>query len=96
MRLSPNQAWLVLQSETVKAPGGQQSRIFFDVFNTASGAKVLTIEGAYTGYGPDTSEAVLSTTGWLTDRYFIVPLGVRIDRLLVCEFGGQRNAGPQK
>jgi hypothetical protein len=83
-----------LQSETDK--GISRSRfvylydVFFDVFNAATGEKVLTIQGAYSGPGDD-PEACLGKTAWLAERYFIVPLGPHRERCLVCEFGGRKH-----
>lgn len=88
-RLSPDQAWLVLQSYSGKGDHGP-AKVFFEVFNAETGKKALTIEGTYStfsySYDPD---GILSKTAWLTERYFIVPLGKHKERCLVCEFGGR-------
>jgi hypothetical protein len=87
-RLSPDQAWLILQSST---PGTKNSsdEVFLDFFNADTGQKLFMIEGTFSslhnGVYPD---EVLAQTGWLTERYFIVPLGKTIERCLVCDFGG--------
>jgi hypothetical protein len=73
-----------------------QTRIFFDAFNVETGSKVLTIEGEFSSDTGDTSEGVLSETGWLTERYFIVPLGKQLERCLVCEFGARRSAASKQ
>jgi hypothetical protein len=51
-RLSPDSAWVVLQSKTSakKSPYLSLYRMFFDVFNANTGRKALTIEGTYSGY----------------------------------------------
>lgn len=93
-RLSPDSAWLVLQSET--SMGMSKSgflylyKIFFDVFNADTGKKVATIDARYSGLSDDQGDC-FAYTGWLTERYFIVPLGERLERCLVCEFGHVTN-----
>ncbi len=93
-RLSPDQAWLVLQSWTGSVDKGAEmhvfnwgwryhGQVFFDVFNAETGKKVLTIEGSYSNFDPDST---LAQTFWLTERYFIVPIGEHRERCLVCEF----------
>jgi hypothetical protein len=101
-RLSPDQAWLVLQSYTGTVADNDEipdltslrslfrryhGRVFCDVFNADTGRKLLTINGSYsTGY----PNAPLHKTAWVTERYFIVPLGEDCERCLVCEFGSVR------
>ncbi len=100
-RLSPDEVWLVLQSRTgpVDSTSGPEwnytlhdifrfyrGKIFFDIFNADTGKKVLTISGNYDSSGPDT---FLGKTAWLTERYFIVPMGEHNERCLVCEFGSR-------
>jgi hypothetical protein len=87
-RLPPDQAWLVLQSTT----GTRQdvpTRIFLDVFNADTGRKILTIGGACSGFTND-PDGALSMTAWVTERYFIVPLGEHKERCLVCDFAARR------
>jgi hypothetical protein len=87
--LSPDQAWLVLQSRERKNPSGAV-KVFFDVFNAETGKKVVMIEGNYSSINNgDDPDGVLAKAGWLTERYFIVPLGKTIERCLVCDFGGR-------
>jgi hypothetical protein len=92
-RLSPDSAWLVLQSSTpnenLKNTLRTVYKTFWDVFNADTGRRILTIEGTFTGYDDDPG-ADLEKTGWLTERYFIVPLGQHKERCLVCEFGGRK------
>jgi hypothetical protein len=93
-RLSPDSAWLVLQSVT---PGTVRSlvshdAVFFDVFNTATGKKVFTIQASYSGLGND-PYGCLERTAWLTERYFIIPLGKHRERCVVCEFAARREPG---
>lgn len=101
-RVSPDDASLVLQSWTGSTesggetgfgscfPFGCRGKFFLDIFNADAGKKLLTIEGTYSGSDIDN---LLSTTGWLTERYFIVPLGDHRERCLVCEFGGRGQPG---
>jgi hypothetical protein len=96
--LSPDQSWLVLQSWTGRAGTGggydisldwgfffgYKGKVFFDIFNADTGRKLMTIRGRYESPDPDT---VLSETAWVTERYFIVPMGEHQERCLVCDFG---------
>lgn len=98
--VSPDQSWLVLQSWTGSAssgsgtgfgkcfPFGCRGKIFLDIFNLDTSKKIFTIEGTYSGGDPDGN--LLRSTEWLTERYFIVPMGDHRERCLVCEFGGRR------
>ena len=82
-RLSPDSLWLVLQSWT-GTRGSPRMTIFEDVFESTSGKKILTIEG--TCSSRDYPRAYLGMAAWLTERYFVVPLGAHRERCLVCEF----------
>jgi hypothetical protein len=84
-RISPDSGWLALQSWT-EVDGKQGMTIFVDVFDVG-GKKVMTIEGSYSGR--DYPRAYLGQTAWLTERYFIMPLGERRERCLICEFGAR-------
>ena len=48
--------------------------------------------GTYKGFGND-PDGDFRTAAWLTERYFIVPLGGRHERCLVCEFGARNQQG---
>jgi hypothetical protein len=88
-RLSPESGWLVLQSWTGDGSSREIPRItiFEDVFDTTRGEKLLTVEGIYAGEAYP--RAYLGMAAWLTERYFIVPLGARRERCLVCDFGAR-------
>jgi hypothetical protein len=98
-RLSPDRAWLVLQSWSGRAddsenvlslaclPFGCRGKLFFDVFNADTGKKVLTVIATYSGPDPG---GLIDQSAWLTERYFIVPLGEHRERCLVCEFAAKR------
>jgi hypothetical protein len=67
-----------------------------DVFDAGTGNRLVTIEGDHSGFaGPDSTGA-LGTTAWLTERYFIVPLGEHRERCLVCEFGSHKGQPEEK
>jgi hypothetical protein len=88
-RLSPDQAWLVLQS-TSRGTSPGSAKVFLDFFNADTEQKLFTIDGLFSSIrGGEPEGSVLSKTGWVTERYFIVPLGKTIDRCLVCDFGGR-------
>jgi hypothetical protein len=93
-RLSPDSAWLILQSATFKKRQViEVYDVFFDMFSTATGKKLFTIQGRFSG-GENPSSS-LGTTGWLTERYFIIPLGKRRERCVVCEFAPRGSSGGQ-
>jgi hypothetical protein len=90
-RLSPDQAWLVLQSTSIGTKPGS-TKVYFDFFNADTGKKLFTIDGLFSSIrGGEPEGSVLSKTGWVTERYFIVPLGKTIDRCLACDFGGRNH-----
>ncbi len=92
-RLSPDSAWLVLQSITqTKASFLYVYQVFFDVFDADTGRKLLTIQGTYSGTGNDPGSC-LGRTAWLTERYFIIPLGKHRERCVVCDFGARQSGG---
>jgi hypothetical protein len=66
------------------------TKVLLDAFRTNTGMKAGTIEGIFTTPVGDGPEEVLAKTGWVTERYFIVPLGRFKERSLVCEFGVRR------
>jgi hypothetical protein len=88
-RLSPDSALVVLQSVTDAGSSEQSKRglnkVFLDVFNADTGNKVVTIDAIYSSYFDDPG-GTLRKTAWLTERYFIVPLGEHRERFVVCEF----------
>jgi hypothetical protein len=90
-RLSPDGTWLVLLSATktkTHFPRPEYT-VFFDVFNTADGKKRFTIQGTYNGIGNE-PENTAGKAAWLTERYFIIPVGRLRDRCVVCEFASRR------
>ena len=103
---SPDRALLVVQSWSGKLPahGGDDiptsvtfpnilhfershGKFFFDVYNLDTGRKLITITATFTIILP---EEALHETGWLTERYFLIPLDERRERCLICEFGRKR------
>lgn len=89
--LSPDQAWLVLQSTTPGSKYGS-AKVYFDFFNADTGQKLFTIVGKFSSInGGEPDSGVLAKTGWVTERYFIVPLEKTIASCLVCDFGGRNN-----
>ena len=102
-RLSPNGARLVLQSSAGKSDQHAEQyflvrgskyhgKLYLEFFDTNTGEKILTIEGHYQRGLPGTG---VLHSAWLTDRFFIVPVGEYSERCLVCDFGGI-NGGVQK
>jgi hypothetical protein len=69
--------------------GFQVAKSGFQVFNANTEKKAFMLEGKYPSINnTDDPDGVLAKTDWLTERYFIVPLGRTIERCLVCDFGG--------
>lgn len=93
-RLSPDSKWLAVQSisngGTSKITLRSMYKVYLDVFSADTGEKALTIVGSYSGYGDD-PDGSLGTAAWLTERYFVVPLGEHRDRCLVCEFAAAKH-----
>ena len=93
-RLSPDSAWLVLQSSTFrKQPFTEIYDVFFDVFSTTTGKKLFTIQGSFSGV--ENPYSALERAAWLTERYFIIPLGKGRERCVVCEFAPRRSSEGQ-
>lgn len=102
-RLSPDPSMLVLQSWSGSLGGGSsdvpgmispridfrrnRGRLFFDVFNTTTAKKLITISTRFVQIRPDEA---FGLTGWVTERYFIVPLDEPRARCLVCDLGKKR------
>ena len=94
--LSPNKARIVLQSfsgpvqgdpslrENVGKPAARGT-VFLDIYEVASGGKVLGVELTYEGSGLGQT----ARAGWVTDRFFVLPLTEYFERALVCDFGQQ-------
>jgi len=90
MLLSPDQRWLVLLSRELDRDS-RPTRVFFDVFNADTGDKLLGIDGTYSSPAGADPDGILTKAAWLTERYFLVPLGKYKERCLVCEFSRDSN-----
>jgi hypothetical protein len=102
LRTSPDHAWIALQSYTGTAPDYQDDplglkfwrhfhgSVFIDIYNMDTEKKSLLLEGRYS----DNPDSMLLSTGWVTERYFIVPLGWSNERCLICDFGGPAGSRP--
>jgi hypothetical protein len=91
-RLSPDQQWIVLLSSSGSVAKHDEflifgerdkGKLFFDVFNADTGRKLMTILGTYSDINP----GAVNKSLWVTDRYFIVPLGETRERCLICDLG---------
>ena len=91
-RLSPARRWLVLLSSSGRVAnrngflisgGRDRGTLFMDAFDADTGKKIVTVVGTYLDIHPGHA---LNQTTWVTDQYFIVPLGEHRERCLVCEF----------
>jgi hypothetical protein len=100
-RLSPDLSLMIVQSWSGRlaadggsdVPGGfipsfkfpltSHGKLFFDVYDADSAKKMITMIANFHGILP---QEVLGKTGWVTERYFIVPLDQQRNRCLVCEF----------
>jgi hypothetical protein len=103
-RLSPGRAVLVVESWSgtltrcggSDVPGGitpcidligSRGKLFFDVYNTDTGKKAITLTAKFSHILPAYD---FEKTGWVTERYFIIPLDDKLERCLICEFGRAR------
>jgi hypothetical protein len=89
-RLSPDRSWIVLLSssgtiakrdEFLSSGGRDQGTLFLDFYNVDTGKKWITIVGVYSDINPQAVNQGL----WVTERYFILPLGAHRERCLVCD-----------
>ncbi|MGD0132670.1 MAG: hypothetical protein ABSE57_11515 [Bryobacteraceae bacterium] len=94
-RLSPDQSWIALLSSSGKIAkrdgftgfeGRDKGELFVDVYNAYTGEKLLTIVGTYLNIDPQALNQAL----WVTERYFILPLGEHRQPCLVCDLGPNR------
>lgn len=103
-RLSPDRAVVVMQSWkgtlggslgsdvpgdiSIHWPlGNSHGKLYFDVYSTDTGKKLVTVSANFSIILP---EDAFKQTGWLTERYFLIPLDDAMTRCLVCEFGRNR------
>lgn len=63
-------------------------KIFFDVYSVDTGKKLITITTTFRDIIPDN---MFEKTGWVTERYFFVPLDERREKCLTCDFGRRNN-----
>jgi hypothetical protein len=64
--------------------GNAHGKLFFDAYSADTGKKLVTIVMKFVSIFP---EEVFDRTGWVTERYFFVPLDQRRDKCLICDFG---------
>jgi hypothetical protein len=67
--------------------GNSHGKLFFDAYSTSTGKKLVTVT---TNFSIILPESAFRKTGWVTERYFFIPLDERMARCLVCEFGKTR------
>jgi hypothetical protein len=67
--------------------GSSHGKLFFDAYSTSTGKKLVTVSANFSIILP---ESAFRKTGWVTERYFFIPLDERMARCLVCEFGKTR------
>lgn len=94
-RISPDERWIAVQSwqgsdyrdgDAFFTPGtlfGTPSRFFVDLYEVASGDKIVSFDGVDHDFSA--GDAPLLNSFWLESRYFVVPLGSRREKLLVCQ-----------
>ena len=99
-RISPDEKWIAVQSwqgndyrdmDSLTLMGsmfGAPSRFFVDVYEVGSGDKLASFDGVDHDFSA--GDAPLLHSFWLDSRFFIVPLGARRQKLLVCEVPGKR------
>ena len=99
--ISPDGSVLVMQSWSGKlGPGGSDvplvvslkfgrnhGRLFFEFYSADAGKSLVAVTASFTSILP---EEAFGKTGWVTERYFIIPIDARRERCLVCEFGHAR------
>lgn len=108
MRLSPQEGLLAALSYTGSASGetvfgavplpplpwsGPRGRFYVDLYDVASGRVLVQLAGRYRGGEPTGASCA---AGWLSERFFLLPLGDRLDLCLVCDFGDRVGAAPGK
>jgi hypothetical protein len=66
---------------------GPHGKLFFDVYQADTGKKLITLTAKFSKILPEDD---FLKTGWVTERYFIIPLDDKRERCLICEFGRSR------
>jgi hypothetical protein len=66
---------------------GPHGSLYFDVYNADTGNRLITLTAKFSKILP---EEDFLKTGWVTERYFAIPLDEKRERCLVCEFGRAR------
>jgi hypothetical protein len=56
--------------------------LFYDAYSTSTGKKLVTFTAKFSIILPEVVKP-----GWVTGRYFYIPLGDKLTRCLICEFG---------
>lgn len=84
-RLSPDGSMLVVQSRDIDR-GGEQA--FFDIYDVNERRKLLTIEGEFHTPYPDN---YIRWSFWLTDRYFVIPVGGKFEGAVFCDLDSVRS-----
>jgi hypothetical protein len=102
IRVSPDRAILVSQSWSGKLAdagsdvpmiptslkfGRTHGKLFFDVYSADTGKKLVMITASFVTIFP---EEIFGRTGWVTERFFFIPLDDRRERCLICDFGRKR------
>lgn len=94
-RISPDERWIAVQSwqgsdyrdgDAFFTPGtlfGTPSRFFVDLYDVESGDKIVAFDGIDRDFSA--GDAPLLNSFWVESRYFVVPLGSRREKLLVCQ-----------
>ena len=94
-RISPDERWIAVQSwqgsdyrdgDAFFTPGtlfGTPSRFFVDLYEVASGDKIVAFDGVDHDFSA--GDAPLLNSFWLESRYFFVPLGSHRQKFLVCQ-----------
>ncbi len=55
---------------------------WIDIYDTGSGERLIKIQGTFSGIG---AVEILQAPAWYSDRYYVMPLGVGLKRLLICD-----------
>jgi hypothetical protein len=86
-KLGPGGSDVPLDFSAIFKFGGNHGKLFVEFYDADTARKMVTITANFTLILP---EDAFGKTGWVTERYFMIPLDDRRERCLVCEFGHAR------
>ncbi len=68
----------------------EKGSYWIDIYDTNSGERLIKIQGTFSGIG---AVEILQPPAWYSDRYYVMPLGTGLKRLLICDVDAASHKG---